>query len=308
VGARAGRATARGEIVRHWRFMHRMRAFRANRGPDQLIAGLASRQHGVVTFAELIDAGLSRRQIALRVADGRLHRVHRGVYAVGHLRLSPQGIWLAAVLACGPGAALSHHGAAQHSGLLPLTANLRPVHVTVPGDGGRRRREGIVIHRSTTLTRADVHLRDRIPTTKPARTLADLRPILAREQWDDAVDIGRFLGLPIGNIGEAEPTKSRLERAILRLCRRHRLPLPEVNEWVGPYEVDFLWRKQHLIVETDGWEAHRHRASFEADRARDAELKLMGYEVVRFTYRRVLEMPEQVARTLRALLERRAAA
>ena len=88
------------------------------------------------------------------------------------------------------------------------------------------------------------------------------------------------------------------------LCRRHRLPAPELNVYVGPDELDFLWRPQRLIVETDGWETHRDRAAFEADRARDAELKLMGYEVVRFTYRQVLGEPERVAQVLRELLRR----
>jgi very-short-patch-repair endonuclease len=299
-----GRRVSEGETCRQWRLYGDMRQKRANRDPDRLISRIASRQRGVITLDQLLAAGLSPDAIKRRVAAGRLHRIHRGVYAVGHRRLTREGIWLAAVLAAGPGAALSHQSAGQHSRLLPLTANPRPVHVTVPGAGGRRRREGIVIHRSTTITQADIHLRDRIPTTKPARTLSDLRPALPRDQWEDAVDRARFLHLPIGDIDRTAPTKSRLERAMLRLCRRHRLPLPEVNVWVGAYEVDFLWRSNRLIVETDGWETHRDRASFEADRARDAELKLLGYEVVRFTYRQVLEQPERVARTLRALLSR----
>jgi very-short-patch-repair endonuclease len=189
--------------------------------------------------------------------------------------------------------------------MLPPPARLGPVHVTIPGTGGRRRRDGIIVHRSRTLRPEDVVLRDAIPTTKPGRTLADLKPILPRDQWKGTVDRARFLHLPIGDVDDAAPTRSRLERALLCLCRRHRLPLPEVNVFVGPHRVDFLWPERRLIVETDGYEHHRERAAFEADRARDAELKLMGYEVVRFTYPQVLEQPEWVARTLRALLERR---
>ena len=146
--------------------------------PDHLVARIARRQHGIVTFDQLLAAGLAPSSIALRSRTARLHRLHRGVYAVGQPKLTPEGIWLAAVKACGPGVALSHLSAAQHSRMLPLTANPRPVHVTVPGDGGRRRRDGIAVHRSTTITAADVHLRDRIPTTKPARTLAALKPLL----------------------------------------------------------------------------------------------------------------------------------
>jgi very-short-patch-repair endonuclease len=188
--------------------------------------------------------------------------------------------------------------------MLPLTTSLGPVHVTVAGIGGRRRRDGIVVRRSTTLTRHDVMLRDGIPTTKPARTLADLKAILPREQWETALDRARSLRLPIGDLGSSDPARSRLERALRGLCRRHRLPLPEVNVPIGPYTVDFVWREQKLVVETDGWEHHRDRVSFEADRARDSEMKLLGYEVIRFTYRHVLEEPERVLRTLRAVLTR----
>lgn len=101
---------------------------------------------------------------------------------------------------------------------------------------------------------------------------------------------------------DADLTRSELERRFLLLCRRHRLPTPEVNVRVGPFIVDFLWRDKRLIVETDGYRFHRGRSAFEGDRARDVELKLRGYEVVRFTYRQVVERASPVARTLRVLL------
>lgn len=107
--------------------------------------------------------------------------------------------------------------------------------------------------------------------------------------------------MPIGDLEEGE-TKSRFERRMRALCRRHRFPKPEVNAMVGPYEVDFVWREQGLIVEADSWEHHRNRAAFEADRARDAELALMGFRVVRFTWRRLRDRPDEVAATIRALL------
>jgi very-short-patch-repair endonuclease len=112
------------------------------------------------------------------------------------------------------------------------------------------------------------------------------------------------LGLDIGKDLEAEPTRSELEHHFLRLCRRHRLPMPEPNAAVGPFTADFLWREPALIVETDGYRYHRGRQAFEDDRARDTELRLMGYEVVRFTYRQVADDPERVAAILRALLAR----
>jgi very-short-patch-repair endonuclease len=285
--------------------MTNMAKQRAN--PDHLVAQIARREHGTVDFDQLRAAGIGPSSIALRVRTGRLHRKHRGVYAVGHPKLSHEGVWLAAVKACGREAALSHQSAAQLAKMLSLAAYNGPVHVTIPGTGGRRRRNGIIVHRSTTLTRKDVMRRDGIPTTNPARTLADLRPVLPREQWEDALDQARHLGPPFGDLRIKDPARSRLERAFRRICRRHRLPLPEMNVGIGPYRVDFLWREQHLVVETDGWETLRDRASFEADRARDAELKLRGYDVIRFTFRQVLEDPERVARTLRALLARRQA-
>jgi very-short-patch-repair endonuclease len=272
--------------------------------PDAVVAEIARRQHGIVTFEQLAAAGLWPNSIALRVRAGRLHRVHRGVYAVGHAALSHRGHWIAAALAGGSSAVLSHASAAQLWGLLPAPpAKPGPVHITVGGDGGRRSRRGIVVHRSATLIPADVTRRFCIPVTRPARTLADLKRVLGREQVETAVDRARSLRLSIGDRGDGDqPTRSKLERRFLALCRRHRLPKPEVNVGVGPFLVDFLWRDQRLVVETDGFEHHRSRASFEADRARDARLKLMGYDVVRFTHRQVVEDPARVAATLRALL------
>jgi very-short-patch-repair endonuclease len=270
--------------------------------PDPLVAARALHQHGVVDVAELRAAGLGPSSIALRVRTGRLHRKHRGVYAVGHPNLSREGIWLAAVKACGRGAALSHQSAAQLQKLLSLADYRGPVHVTVPGRSGRRSRKGIEIHRSRTLTRSDLMVREAIVLTNPARTLADLRRVLSHEQWEDAIDRARVLSLPIGDVRATEPTRSRFERRMLALCRRHRLPKPEVNARVGPYLVDFAWCEAGLIVEADSFEHHRSRAAFEADRARDAELRLRGYTVVRFTWRQLTGEPEWVAGTIRALL------
>jgi very-short-patch-repair endonuclease len=134
------------------------------------------------------------------------------------------------------------------------------IDVTVPGTNGRARRKGIVLHRSTTLAPADTTLRHNIPVTTQARTLRDLR-------WG------------------ADRTRSDLERLFLRICREHGIPKPEANVRIGPYEVDFLWRAERLVVEVDGWKYHSSRHAFEADRARDRDLGRRGFVVMRFVDR-----------------------
>jgi very-short-patch-repair endonuclease len=279
-----------------------MREERAKAGPDVWIARLAARQHGVVSVGQLIAAGLTYEAIRRRVRAGRLHRIHRGVYAVGHKHLSHQGWWMAAVLACGEGTVLSHRSAAMLWGM--LRAKRTVVDVTVPGTGGRQRRRGIGVHRSTSLTPRDVTIRQGIPTSTPARTIRDLRRVLSRDELQAAIAQAEILRLPIGDIPGFvhEPTRSELERRFLRLCRRLGLPKPEVNIKVGPYEVDFLWRPRRLVVEVDGWQTHRTRSAFEADRARDADLKARDFDVLRFTYRQVWYEAPLVARRLRAVL------
>jgi very-short-patch-repair endonuclease len=150
----------------------------------------------------------------------------------------------------------------------------------------------------------DVTRRNNIPVTTPARTIADLCRVASVDEVRRAIRQAGFLGLDIGAEDRREPalTRSTLERRFLRLCRRHRLPEPEVNVLVGPHEVDFLWPDRRLIVETDGYEGHRGRQAFEDDRAKDAELRVMRYTVVRFTYRQVSERWEWVEESIRALL------
>jgi very-short-patch-repair endonuclease len=267
---------------------------------DRSIARMAARQHGVITTAQLRAAGITKDKARRRVRQGRLHPVHRGVYAVGHPRLSNEGRWLAAALACGDGSALSHHSAAALWALIPAKPGL--VHITVPGSSGRKRR-GIRIHRSTTLIPTTTTRRRGIPVTTPERTLADLRRVVAPDQWRDALRHADVLGLPVGRFSDDPPlTRSELEDRFLALCRRHRLPAPEVNARVGPYVVDFLWREHGLIVELDGYRYHRGRIAFEDDRARDVELKLLGFDVVRFTYRHVVDQPAWAFGRLVALL------
>jgi very-short-patch-repair endonuclease len=170
-----------------------------------------------------------------------------------------------------------------------------------------RKRHGIVLHRSSTLIAGHCTLRDGIPVTTPTRTLADIRPLLSPARFSAAVREAEFLRLPMDEQFDSDRARSDLEKAMLALCRRHRLPAPDVNVKVDCYEVDFLWREQRLVVEVDGWEAHRGRSAFEEDRARDARLAVLGFHVLRFTWRQLTSERAQVARTIRALLRARAA-
>ena len=246
--------------------------------PARIVADIAARQHGVVSAAQLSWAGLSPTAVTRWTQAGRLHRLHRGVYAVGHTHVTVEGGWLAAVLACGEGAVLSHESAAALWGISPRRPSL--VHVTVPGYGGRRKREGIRVHRSGNLRSGDTTRRRCIPVTTHARTLRDL------------------------GYGP-EPTRSDLERLFLHLCRKYGIPKPEVNVRVGAYTVDFMWREAGLVVEVDGYRYHSDRETFKSDRARDRDLGSRGIDVLRFADRELAGDDRAVARSLRTHLHRR---
>jgi very-short-patch-repair endonuclease len=217
---------------------------------------------------------------------------------------------MGAVLASGEGAVLSHTSAGELWGMLRSRRPPSPaafdahVHVTVP-TGARRRRPGIVIHRSRTLDSSQVTRRNGIPVTTPSRTLADLRRTLPKPKFAAALREAEFLQLPLDPDLGADGTRSELEARFLGICRRHRLPKPDVNVRAGPFIVDFLWPEQALIVELDGHRAHGTRSAFEADRGRDAQLAVLGFRVVRFTWRQLTYGPAHVASTLRTLLEAR---
>ena len=273
----------------------------ANKRLDVSIAKIAARQHGVITTSQLEAAGVLSSGISDRVRAGRLHRVHRGVYAVGHPNIGNEGRWIAAVLACGEGAVLSHRSAAALWKIGPVAP---VIEVTVAGGGGRATRKGIRVHRSRTLSPADLTRRAGIPVTRPARTLEDLRRILPSRQFARVLREAEYLRLPVGDALKPDRTRSDLEAMFLALARRRCLPQPEVNVRVDRFLVDFLWRHERLIVEVDGWESHRTRSAFEEDRARDARLKVIGYEILRFTWRQVEDDAVGVARTVRDLLRR----
>lgn len=218
---------------------------------------------------------------------------------------------MAGILACGAGAVLSHGAAAVHWGLLrPLYG---PIDVTVPTHAGRERRRGLRIHRCATLGAAFqttgsqnrpgplVTVRDHIPVTTVARTLADIPATLAPYLVRRAIRQAEFLGLGMGEI-ETDRTRSDLERNFLRLCRRYGLPMPEVNVPIGGMTVDFLWRAERLIVETDSYATHGGTIAFEDDHERDMRLRRLGYAVHRFTEQQLALKPEAVAEDVAAAL------
>jgi very-short-patch-repair endonuclease len=270
--------------------------------PDVAIARTAAGQHGVIATSQLLAAGVGHGTITKRVGEGRIHRLHRGVYAVGHRGVSIEGRWMAAVLACGTGAALSHRSAAALWALLPAQGG--PVDVAVPSHAGRRRRAGIRIHRCPSLGRSSgsIVAHRGIPVTSVLRTIADLKSAVPSWQWWRAVRQAEFLGLPLGPEVESDGTRSDLERDFLRLCRRHGLPAPEVNVRVGRWTVDFLWRRARVVAETDFFGYHRGRAAFRDDRTRELDLRRRGFAVRRFSEEQVNECPAEVAADLRQAL------
>ena len=294
-----------------------------NRERERALYAIAGRQHGVLNVEHLRQIGFGRRGIEHRVADGRLQRVHRGVYALGHQPLSTEGQWLAAVLACGPGAVLSHADAGMLWGLIDNDES-RSVNISVPAGSGRRSRPGISIHRCD-LRRSDTTSRDGIPVTIVTRTLLDLAPSLPRRSLERALTRrstaratpsvpGRCRSLqdaPEHALRKAlerhEPgttrTETDLEELMFNLCRRHGLPQPSCQVVILGFRVDFYWPEQKLIVETDGWESHNDRVSFERDRERDVELRAGGFPPpLRFTYRHLTGKPGWVASNLRQAL------
>ncbi len=281
-------------------------------------------------IGQLESLGLSKRATRHRVATGRLHRIHHGVYAlVDTPLLTREGRWLAAVLACGPGAVLSHRSAAALHQLRPTASG--SVDVITTGRRGRSR-PGITVHRGS-LHATDVTTIRRIPCTNVARTAVDLAAVLDRrgvERFLEQAEVqhrfdlvalrtqldrhptrrgARVVAGILAELAEPRLTRSELEEQFLALVRRAGLPVPEVNSRISVadgsvIEVDFLFRSARLIVETDGRAAHATRRAFEQDRRRDQLLRLSGWTVIRFTYNQVVNRPDEVVATLARLLVR----
>jgi very-short-patch-repair endonuclease len=278
-----------------------------------------------VTRPQLLRLGLGPAAIAYRVRTGRLFRAHLGVYAVGRPPAAPLERAAAAVLACGPGAALSHESALTLWGLARRWST--PFHVTV---AHHRRRSGIVTHECPSLARTDVRTQLGIRVTSPARTLLDCAPDLAPRGLARAVNDARVRGLVSPDdlaevvrrfsrhpgrarvaslIGAGNgPTRSEFEDRFLAFCERFGLPRPQVNARVCGYEVDALFAAERVIVELDGWDFHQDRGAFERDRNRDADMLAAGLVTVRITWARMTGSPRKEAARLSSILAQRRAA
>ncbi len=276
---------------------------------DRLIAELADRQHGVVATWQLISLGLTYGGISYRVRIGRLHRIHRGVYAVGYRTLTRQGHRMAAVLAYGPEAVLSHRSAASHWGIGPASWK---TDVTTPHS--KRSRKGIRAH-TATLHPEDIDKHDGIPVTSIARTILDLASQLKDDPLTRLIEDGdrrelidlrkleraiarrpRVAGIArlkrvLANYRGVADTRSKLERDFRALIAKAGLPEPQYNVVVAGLTVDVFWPQWKLVVELDGRPYHNSPRAFETDRVRDATLQRAGLRVLRVTGYRLETAP-----------------
>ena len=279
---------------------------------------LAGWQHGVVARRQLIELGMSARAIKHRIARGRLHVVFKGVYAVGRPQLTQQGRWMAAVLACGDGAALSHLSAAAH---WEFGDQGEEIEVSTVRDV---RRDGIRVHRRSFEIETTEHVG--IPVTTAARTLADIAVRVPPEGleravneaikrdwvgWDELIAFAVASKVPgAARLREVLKrhtlvlTDSELERRFLPIARRAGLPDPLTQQWLSGHRVDFYWPELGLVVETDGLRYHRTPLTQARDARRDQVHLAAGRTPLRFTHAQVASEPEVVERTLRTSARR----
>lgn len=305
-----------GSPVNPTRIRPRVDPSRVDRSADSIIRAVAADQHGVVARRQLLKAGVTRHVIENRVATGWLQPLHRGVYKVGPLTV-PLEREMAAVLACGEMARLSHASAAVCHGLVPKPKPDEKVAISVSvGYGPRIRGPGILVHRVGRMEPDEITTIEGIPITTAARTILDLAAIVDPRALEQAVSralrsglaaedaMARLLdryprraGTPalraILTRGESPAfVRSEAEARLLALVRSARLPIPRVNDVVRGVEVDFFWPSYRLIVEVDGFAYHGSRAAFERDRRRDMALADVGLRVMRVTWRQLTEESE----------------
>jgi very-short-patch-repair endonuclease len=290
---------------------------------DSAIAALAARQYGVVTYQQLTELGLGPGAIMARIGSRRLHVLHKGVYAVGHRTLTPHGHRLAAVLACGPTAVLSHKSAGALWKL--LATDQTRFDVTVPGTS-RVGPRGIKVHRARRLHPEDVKIVDGIPVTSVARTVLDLAAgfteprllrVVEQAERSSRLDVralrramarnprrsgSKLLRSILADYSGPPMTRSELERRFKVLVDQARLPPPGLNVEVAGFTVDAFWPQWQLVVELDSRGYHSDVAAFERDRVRDAKLQRVRYRVLRVTDRRMERASAEVLADLMALI------
>jgi very-short-patch-repair endonuclease len=294
---------------------------------DLRVAALAGRQHGVVGRWQLHDLGLSEKMIKTRIAHGGLNRLHRGVYAVGHRAVTVESGWMAAVLAHGPEAVLSHRSAGQLWGLHPRSG-IAP-EVTCPGS--KKTKRGIVTHRGSLRSDEVVRMRG-MPVTSVPRTMLDLagtlkRPREVERAWNEMEARGYTDQLSVPDLLKRHPgrkgslllarladrktlpvgiTRNDFEEAFLALIDRHGLPRPRMNAHVALrgrfYEIDCFWEDERVALELDGGATHMTKKAFEDDRERDRILTAEGYTTSRITWHQLHDTPQEVADDLRQIL------
>lgn len=290
---------------------------------DARAAILAGRQHGVVAYWQLIRLGFSDGAIEQRVRKRLLHRLYRGVYAVGHPSVSREGEFVAAVLTGGPDAVLSHWSAAEHWRLLKSRRSL----IAISAPSQRRSISGVKSHRVPGLPKSERTRRDNIPITTVTRTLLDLASVAPFRQLQRATNqaerggwlseraiketlerrrgrkgIKAFRAVIASLDPQARRSRSDFELAFLAFCRHHNIPIPILNGEVDGYEVDCHWPGTKLIVELDTWDYHGTSGAFETDRERDAHFA-GRYVVLRVTPRMMRRDPAGIAATIRRLLQ-----
>ena len=290
------------------------------------VAAIAARQHGIVSRGQLLDLGFAGSTIHGWLRAGHLHRLHRGVYSVGHTLVSQEGRWLAAVLASGPGSFLSHGPAGQLQGIVSRRERLA-LHVSLLASSDRRPK-GIVTHRPRSLDPRDTTTRLRIPTTTPTRTVWDLAttlpPLQTRRAFEQAEKLHLLIRPRLAQLLAASPsrkgagtirelladrplplaeTRSWLEELLLRICGDHGLPVPAVNVPLLGYEVDFLWPAARFVVEADGSD-HLDPGRRDQDNERDIALGRAGYLVRRYSYRAMGREESVATEVLEILAER----
>jgi len=295
---------------------------------DAAIWALVRRQHGAVARRQLLELGLTPRRIERRIASGRLHPVWRGVYAVGRPLLGRRGRWMAAVLACGPGAALSHGSAAalwgfgkEQNGLIDVSLSSKE----------RSRRPGIRVHRRTGAALGDIAVHEGIPLTSPVRTLVDQATRLGSMQLERAVNeadkldrvradvLHTSLEKHSGQPGVAplrrllDPmsfrlSDSELEQRMRPLAGAAGLPTPETKTWVNGYEVDFFWPELGIVLEADGLRYHRTASQQKRALERDQAHLAAGMWPLRFSHWQIKHDSAHVREILRKAVARAHAA